>query len=253
MLDGTTRNQLRIELAGDAYLGRQRDWTADIFTRISIPLWTPRVNLTLWMPVIEWYGTTPERMRQCRLTNQDTTQTMHGHEWGDVYVTTDFQILLERKWVPAIALRAGIKTASGGGFGKARYYDDPGYFFDASIGKSFLLGKPKVELRLAGSLGFLCWQTDNGRQNDAVMYGLQMMLKYKYLSCRTTWGGYVGWEEHGDRPMSIKVCLSGHIKGFEPYIQYQYGIKDYPFHQLRIGLVYSIDILRNRKSAGTES
>ena len=36
---------------------------------------------------------------------------------------------------------------------------------------------------------------------------------------------------------------AGHVKGFEPYVQYQYGIKDYPYHQIRVGLVYNISIL----------
>jgi hypothetical protein len=54
----------------------------------------------------------------------------------------------------------------------------------------------------------------------------------------------VGWQRNGDRPMSIKARVAGHIQGFEPYVQYQYGIKDYPFHQVRVGLVYNLNILK---------
>ena len=46
--------------------------------------------------------------------------------------------------------------------------------------------------------------------------------------------------------MTLKFRAAGHVKGFEPYVQYQYGIKDYPFHQLRVGLVYNIDILKRK-------
>ncbi len=256
MLDGRTESRLRLELAGDGYFGFQKDHTADVFIRAYIPLFTDRVNLTLWMPVMEWYRMTPERQRTCRL--QDTV-VMSGHEAGDVYISTDIQLLKARKYAPDIVLRAAMKTASGGGFEKARQYDDPGYFFDLAIGKSLYFGRGKtfpyadpeeavVELRFAGSAGFLCWQTDNGRQNDAVMYGLQMLVKTEYVSLRTTWSGYVGWEKYGDRPMSIKATLAGHIHNFEPYITYQYGIKDYPFHQVRIGLAYHIDILKYKKT-----
>ncbi len=256
MLDGRTESRLRLELAGDGYFGFQKDRTADVFIRAYIPLFTDRVNLTLWMPVMEWYRMTPERQRTCRL--QDTV-VMSGHEAGDVYISTDIQLLKARKYAPDIVLRAAMKTASGGGFEKARQYDDPGYFFDLAIGKSLYFGRGKtfpytdpeeavVELRFAGSAGFLCWQTDNGRQNDAVMYGLQMLIKSEYVSLRTTWSGYVGWEKYGDRPMSIKATLAGHIHHFEPYITYQYGIKDYPFHQVRIGLAYPIDILKYKKT-----
>ena len=78
------------------------------------------------------------------------------------------------------------------------------------------------------------------------MYGLQASLKHEYVSLQTTWGGYVGWERYGDAPMTLKLRAAGHIQGFEPYVQYQWGIKDYPFHQLRIGLAYQIDILRSK-------
>ena len=252
MLDGRTQSHLRFEIAGDGYFGYEGDRTADLFIRAYIPLFTERVNLTLWMPVQEWYSMTTERQSTCRL--QDSIP-MAGHEAGDVYVSTDIQLLKARRFAPDITLRAALKTASGGSFDKARYYDNPGYFFDLSVGKSLYFGTgktfpyayatdAKIELRFAGSAGFLCWQTDNGRQNDAVMYGLQMLLKSEYVSLRAAWSGYAGWEKDGDRPMTIKARLAGHIKGFEPFAEYQYGIKDYPFHQVRVGLAYGIKILK---------
>lgn len=251
MLDGRTKNQLHLELAGDGYWGNYGDRTADVFARIYVPLFTPRVNLTLWMPIMEWYSLSDERRSMCRIADSTLTR---GHEAGDVYVSTDIHVLTQRRFRPDIAIRAAIKSASGGGFDKARYYDNPGYFFDVSLGKSIYIGREGVtglpnehlpfELRLSGSAGFLCWQTDNGRQNDAVMYGLQLLIQHQYVSLRAGWEGYVGWEDYGDQPMVIRAKLAGHIRGFEPYVQYQYGVHDYPFHQLRIGLSYSIYILK---------
>lgn len=253
MLDGRVHNHLRVEIAGDGYFGFQGDKTADAFARVFIPLFTDRVNLTIWMPVMEWYEMTQERQRVCRL--QDSAAIV-GHGAGDAYFSTNIQILRDRKWAPDIALRAACKSASGGQYELARHYDCPGYFFDLSLGKSWYIGDEAmrqkgdkargVELRVAGSAGFLCWQTDNGRQNDAVMYGLQMLVKSQYVSLRTTWSGYVGWENKGDRPMIIKGRLCGHAKGFEPYVEYQYGIKDYPFHMVRVGLAYNIGILKKK-------
>lgn len=256
MLDGRVQNHLRVEIAGDGYFGFQGDKTADVFARVFVPLFTDRVNLTIWMPIMEWYEMTPERMITCRIKD---TLSNRGNGAGDAYFSADIQLLRDIKWAPDIALRAACKTASGGQYELARHYDCPGYFFDLSVGKSWMLGckkgeKPKantkpygVELRLAGSVGFLCWQTDNGRQNDAVMYGLQLLLKSQYVSLRTTWSGYMGWEKMGDRPMIIKGRLSGHAKGCDPYVEYQYGIKDYPFHMVRVGLAYNIDILKKRE------
>jgi len=236
MTDGRTYEQLRVELAADAYWGYDGSKTADLFARVHIPLFTRWANLSVWMPVYEWY-------------NQFDGK---GSGAGDVYLTTDIQVLHnawfkgERaRFIPQMTIRAGIKTASGEQFERRRHFDDPGYFFDASIGQSFPIGP--VELRIAGSAGFLCWQTANARQNDAVMYGLQAQVRHEYFSLQTTWGGYVGWEDYGDRPMSLKVRAAGHIQGFEPYVQYQWGIKDYPYHQLRVGLAYNIDILKANK------
>lgn len=248
MLDGRVQNHLRVEIAGDGYFGFQGDKTADVFARMFIPLFTDRVNLTVWMPMMEWYELTPERIATCRVPD---SLAHSGSGAGDAYFSTDIQILRDKKWAPDIALRAACKSASGGQYELARHYDCPGYFMDLSLGKSWYLGERQasdevkaVELRVAGSVGFLCWQTDNGRQNDAVMYGLQLLVKSQYVSLRTTWSGYVGWENDGDKPMIIKGRLSGHAKQFEPYVEYQYGIKDYPFHHLRVGMAYHINVLK---------
>lgn len=246
MLDGLTQRELHLELAGDGYWGHDGSRTADIFARVHVPLFTRWANLSIWMPIFGWYDQYDGK----------------GHGAGDVYLSTDVQVLHNEwfktpnaKYIPQMTLRLGMKTASGEQFHRRRHYDCPGYFFDLSIGQSIPL--KHLTLRFAGSAGFLCWQTDNGRQNDAFMYGLQAKLRHEYFSVQATWGGYVGWEHYGDAPMTIKARVAGHVKGFEPYVQYQYGIHDYPFHQLRIGLVYHIDILgrfaKRAKTANAES
>ena len=236
MLDGLTQHELGVELACEGYIGFEKNNTVDLYARAYVPLFTRWANVTVWMPVYGWYE------------QYDGT----GSGAGDVYISTDVQVLHNawfcsekaRKYVPQMTVRLGMKTASGEQFDRRRHFDCPAYFFDASLGQTFPCGP--VSLRLAGSAGFLCWQTDNGRQNDAVMYGLQAKLMHEYFSLQATWGGYVGWEKQGDEPMSIKARAAGYIKGFEPYVQYQYGIHDYPFHHIRVGLVYHIDILKKK-------
>ena len=233
MLDGETQRDLRVELAGEGYIGYgHHNNTADLFARVCVPLFTRWANLMVWMPVFGWYDQYDGK----------------GSGAGDAYVSADIQVLHNEwfksekaRYIPQMTVRAGIKSASGEQFERRRHFDCPGYFFDLSIGQSIPI--KQVTLRFAGSAGFLCWQTDNARQNDAIMYGLQAQLRHEYFSLQATWGGYVGWEKHGDAPMSIKARAAGHIKGFEPYVQYQYGIKDYPYHQIRVGLVYNISIL----------
>lgn len=240
MNDGQTYDHLRIEVAADAYFGYKGDKTADLFARVQVPLFTRWANLSVWMPVYEWY------------TQTDGV----GNGAGDVYLSTDVQVLHDTwfhdanaRFIPQMTVRLGMKTASGGQFERKRHFDSPGYFFDMNIGKSFPIRS--CELRVAGSVGFLCWQTADARQNDAVMYGLQAQFRHEFFSLQATWGGYVGWERYGDAPMSIKVRAAGHIRDFEPFVQYQYGIQDYPFHQLRVGLAYHIDILNTRNTPNT--
>ena len=100
-------------------------------------------------------------------------------------------------------------------------------------------------LSIAGSIGFYCWQTGKAEQNDAYMYGLRAEYEAKYLKILAEWGGYNGWQENGDCPMVIKARLSAPCGlGFEPYIAYQYGIRDWEYHEIRVGLKYSIDIIK---------
>ena len=235
MSDGRVDEQLKLELAGDGYFGFNGDKTADLFARVSVPLFTRWANIALWMPVYEWYS------------QADGT----GSGAGDVYIATNIQVLHndwfktgKARYIPQMTVRVGVKTASGEQFQRKRHFDSPGYFFDLAIGQTIPIRS--INLRFAGSVGFLCWQTTEARQNDAVMYGLQAQLNHEYFSLQAEWGGYVGWERYGDAPMSIKVRAAGHIKGFEPFAQYQYGIKDYPFHQIRVGLAYRLPILKSR-------
>lgn len=64
MSDGTTSPALRFELYGDGFISTgdyslKEDLTLDIFAKATIPLFTGRVNLVLWMPVIEYFESGP--------------------------------------------------------------------------------------------------------------------------------------------------------------------------------------------------
>ena len=107
------------------------------------------------------------------------------------------------------------------------------------------------DLRIALSGGFLCWQTNNARQNDAVMYGLLVKWTHKKFSLEQTLRGYSGWEHSTtnnkelahDRPVVLKTRAAYRIKNWEALASYQFGMRDYPFHQLQLGAAYYINIL----------
>ncbi len=237
MLDGTTSSSVILDIGGDYFDGHRGDKTYDIYAKVVVPLFSERVNVSMWIQAIhEWYEMSPESHEHSRL-GDDIDYI--GSESGDAYLTTDIHVMQQSATRPDITLRIGLKTALGYGFFKARYFDNPGYFFDTSVAKSWSLGSGFFEdLRLVGSFGFLCWQTDNGRQNDAVMYGVQTKIRTKWFTLSESFGGYSGWEGDGDCPMSIKSELRTHFGRYEPYIYHQYGLRDYPFTQYKLGVSY---------------
>lgn len=256
MLDGTVHHDLHAELTANHYRGYASDRTTDLTLRVHIPLFTDRVNLTLWMPTVEWYKSTERRMRQCRTWDlaQTDSRARSGCVSGDISISTDIQVLKARRWWPDIAIRAAIKTASGNDFQYARYYDAPGYFADIALGRSILLGSKKDhDLRLAASAGFLCWQTANGRQNDATLFGFLLRWSWHKISLTESLRGYSGWEHNscnegslaGDFPMVFKSQFNYRIhRHWQLQAAYQYGIQDYPFHQIQLGVAYNVNILK---------
>ena len=252
MLDGRTSSELKLELYGDCFLGTTTgrvsdDITGDVFAKLTIPLFTPKANLTVWMPIFEYFHTSAELNALRRLPEPYSKNDLQGMDSGDVYVSADVRILSQERHHVDMAARAVLKTASANQYAKGRCYDAPGYFFDVAVGHSFHLIGGNHYLRLAASGGFLCWQTDNGRQNDAVMYGALLAYNYKRFSIDTCFGGYAGWENDGDRPMTLKTSLSYRLGDFSLRLMHQVGFKDWPYHQIRFGATYSFDMLGSRK------
>ncbi len=238
ILDGTTSSEFKLEIATDYFDGHRGDRTNDIYLKMVAPLYSDRVNLTVWFSsVVEWYQMSEESHAHSRLPDEIE---MSGYEFGDAYITTDIHLVEQSRTRPDVTLRVGLKTALGYGFFKARYFDNPGYFFDTSVAKSRSFEGSFIEdVRLVASFGFLCWQTDNGRQNDAVMYGVQSKIRTKWFTLSETFGGYSGWEADGDCPMSIKSEMRFKVGRFEPYLYHQYGFRDYPFTQYKLGVGYT--------------
>lgn len=238
MSDGTTSAQWKAEIYSDHFFGTigepGEDYTADIFARLTIPLFSPRANLVIWGPLYEFFHSGPSVNLHRRLAYQDDVDY---HTPGDIYVSTEFQPLVYDRHGLDMTIRAVLKSASGDRYEYARYYDSPGYFFDATFGRGFALSE-KVNASLALSSGFLCWQTDNGRQNDAVMYGALTSLAAGPVSLKIQYGGYVGWERDGDCPMTLRADLGWDVGGLTIKAGWQKGLKDWPFKQFRIGLEY---------------
>lgn len=247
---------LRIELAGDYYTHHHGGFTADMYLQANIPLWTRRANLSLWMPVMEWYHNSQKAIKASLVEPEHWQSAREGSLMGDVFLSVDMQLLLEGKYRPFWTLRAALKTASGGDYEERRYYDCPGYFFDTYLGKSFLLSKENnIVLSVGAGSGFLCWQTDVAKQNDAIQYGVMLGLEIGKFKMSEEFAGYSGWEKgsthDGDKahdcPMSLKTNLSYFIKNWEIMAGFQQGLRHYPYTQYRLGVAWHFDYLSRVK------
>ena len=243
MSSGETTENLSIEISNSYYNGFDGSNTFTPNLKLNIPLFSRWVNLEAWYSVMDFY------------TRHEIRDTRYETNWhnvaGDIYVSTNIQVLhrdwfTDRKYIPSAVARIGIKTASGGDFENRRFIDAPGYFLDLTIAEKIEWQKRWAKsVSIAGSVGFYCWQTGRAEQNDAYMYGVRTDFEAEYLRLSAEWGGYSGWQNNGDCPMSVKTRLGIPCPlGFEPYVAYQYGIRDWQYHEVRVGVKYSIDIIK---------
>ena len=156
---------------------------------------------------------------------------------GDAYLNTNFRVLSEAKNKVDMAVRIGVKTASGGNSNPARFTDSPGYYFDVSIGK--LLGQSK-KIRPYAMLGFYSWQTNQDRlpQNDALLYGLGIEYIGSQLSIKNEIAGYNGYKKNGDKPSVYRLIVSKSYARLILNLKYQHGLRDYNYKTIELGLGY---------------
>jgi len=248
MLDGTICNDLHLELSGDMVVGNiggnsHKDYTYAPTYCIHLPLWTSRATLSVWGEFQEFYNDT-EQARAAR--GVDPKEKLKDTDTGNLYFSLDMLILREKKYIPSLTLRSTIQTATGDHFERARHFDAPGYYFELSTGKDFKIGD-KIAIRPALALDFVCWQSDNGRQNDALGWGAQVAFKSPVVTFSTAFGQYNGIQGNGDLPRTINSRLEFHIGKWSPFIYYRHGYHDWPFDQYRVGLYYRMDILKYMK------
>ncbi len=238
MMTGRTSEDFRFETYWDGFWGNAvpgKDYTSDVFMRLTIPCFTPRVNLVMWGVLSEYCVVGPEANAYRGVRYDGTFSESYA---GDFYISADIMLLEQERFGVDLSFRSALKSASGHRYDYARYYDSPGYFFDISLGREFAFADGKAKARLAASTGFLCWQTDVARQNDAVMYGVLASLSAGRFGLSAEYGGYVGWERYGDAPMTLKSSLTCGFGNFTLKLQHQVGFVDWPFNQIRFGAEY---------------
>jgi hypothetical protein len=216
------------------------DRTLNPYLKAEIPLIRKKVSFKIWGTAAERYFTSTEIIDKRASTEDDLSGTANG----DVYVQTRIQIVPEKRLAPSIILNSTLKTASGNSFGARRYFDTPGYYFDLEIGKTFPVETDFIKkIRLVTNAGFLCWETTNSTQNDALMYGAKIIISTKNMEFENSISGYNGWMNNGDHPMVFSSQLTQKNKRINFFGQYQYGIRDFPYHHIRLGFFIPIEAL----------
>lgn len=246
----STSSKIQAGIYTDIIFGTRKDLTLDAGIHLRFPLWTQRVNLSAWWTVREWWHNSETSMDVFGIPADEREMAKSGTCGGDIYISTDILALTELKYRPSLIVRCAFKTASGGHSYEHRYYDSPGYFFDATALKSFSLIADRLTVRTGASVGFLCWQTGQNRQNDAVMVGIKASLRYGHWEISEAFNGYIGWESGScvngdmahDAPLSLRTYLGYQFNKIALGLQYQAGVHDYPYHQFRFSATWLIPV-----------
>lgn len=233
-------------IIGDNYFG-YGDNTQSINLKAEIPLLPRKISLKVWATAIEHYSVTDEvkLKRDMELGNS-------GVATGDLYVQTRISLLNETKYRPAIILNSTLKTASGSSFKDRRFFNTAGYYFDTELGKSFKVNQNLLqEIRVIGNVGFFSWDVQTpglNVQDDAVMYGLKLQLKNEKWNWENTFSGYSGWLNRGKDYGNKPVVLASRVnyttkKATNIFLQFQKGIRFFPYNQIRLGVEFPINSL----------
>ena len=237
-----TTGSIKCQLNGDfswGNLASTTDYASTLGFDLRFPLWTDRANLSVYGQFHEWYRDTPQ-VREIRRVRPE--YPLEGNTAGDVYFSIDMRVLEESRIIPLTVVRVALKSASGDDYEKARYFDAPGYHFDFCSTKSLLPRKGSFieNVKASFNFGFVCWQTDIGCQNDAWLVAGSLEIDTRWAVASVDVGGYHGREHYHDSPTTLKARLNLlPDKALSPSVQFQTGLRDWPFNQVRLGLTYS--------------
>jgi len=245
--DATIPAKTTITLTCDYYSGHG-DQTENGYAKIEFPLIPERVSFKVWSTILEHYQVTNQLSAERGMLGNTS-----GKANGDLYFQTRILLLKEKDNTPDIILNTTLKTASGTFQQYRRYFNTPGYYFDAEIGKSIHTKSSFIsEIRAVANVGFMCWETERqSTQDDAPMYGGKIIIGNEHWKLENTLSGYWGWmhtnvgygSDYGDAPMVYATKIIKLTKNINYFAQYQYGIKDFPYHQFRLGVSFTIDKL----------
>ncbi|MDD4923204.1 MAG: hypothetical protein PHS30_12125, partial [Bacteroidales bacterium] len=221
------------EVSVDAFWGFG-DKTQSLSTRFTYVPIPGKLAISCWGVLAEHYQTTTD------VRDERASMVESGEEtfmMGDFYISTLVNVNQEKKYLPDVNLEIVLKTSASKTPYNARFFDTPGYWFDLTAGKSLKFPHSFIrELRLVGTYGFLCYQLNSARQNDAPLYGGKVILSSEKWSFENGIHGYSGWLDMGDKPQVLRSKLAFKQGNRYYFVQFQYALRDYPFHRIQTGV-----------------
>ena len=235
--DGRIPGKHHVEISSDVFWGFG-DQTQSLSPRLTYVFIPGKLAVSGWGVLMEHYKTSTDIRDQRSSMVEKAEETLVV---GDFYLSTQIGLCKETSYRPDLALEIVLKTASSATSSGARYFDTPGYYFDITAGKSLLFPHAYIrEIRLVGMVGFLCYQLNSYRQNDAPLYGGKLMLSSENCSFESGVEGYNGWLKNGDAPLVLRSRLSIRQKSEHYFLQYQHALRDFPFRRLQVGVGFDL-------------
>ena len=233
LYDGRVPEKHQVDVSVDGFWGFG-DQTQSLSSRFTYVPKPGRLAISCWGVFLEHYQTTPavRDKRASMIESGEETVVI-----GDLYLSTLMSVFKEKKYVPDVNLEIVLKTSSSKSPYNARFFDTPGYWFDLTAGKSLKFPQSFIqEIRFVGMFGFLCYQLNSANQNDAPLYGGKVILSSDKWSFENGIHGYSGWLDKGDKPQVFRSKLDFRQGHMIFYLQFQYALRDYPFHRLQTGI-----------------
>ena len=87
MMTGRTSSEWKMEVYADSFInstyGPSEEYTANAFVRLTAPLFTDRVNLVIWGPLVEYFRIGDKICKDRRI---DSTSPVSRTISGDIYI-----------------------------------------------------------------------------------------------------------------------------------------------------------------------
>lgn len=189
------------------------------------------VTLKTWIVAAEYFSSN-ELVRDFR-----AARTLEGRGWstGDLYVETHWHILRHRKKLPDLAMRIGLKTASGSRVEDVRFTDTPGYYFDLNFRKLYTYFPWQIQWY--GMTGFYAYQTyrTDYKQNDAFLFGAGIRAQKQKWGVDVHARSYYGYFSEYDKPLVLSVNAFLMITHHIIHLRIERGNLSWPFLGLYCG------------------